>query len=166
MKRLAVAIIVLAVLATFAVAVARGRAERGAPAPAVTEREAALDRRDHAAAVALWPDAYGAAFATRSWPALLAAADASLRIGDVTATRQQAIAKARRLYLHAFFRARAEHSASGMVHATERFVALGDREVAAQCLAAARDVIGRDAAAIARLDAVASRLAVVATTTR
>lgn len=159
MKRLAVAIIVPVVLAIFAVAFARGSAQHAGPGSALTEIEAALDRGDHGAAVAAWHDAYGAALAARSWQGLLAVGDASLRIGGATATRPASIATARQLYLHAFFRARAHHSVSGMVDTAERFAALGDREVAAQCLAAARRVVTQDTAAIARLDAATSRLA-------
>lgn len=159
MKRFAVAIIVPVVLATFAVAFARGSAQHDRRIPALTEVHATLDRGDHSAAIAVWQAAYGAARAAGSWQPLLAAGDASLRIGEATASRPAAIARARQLYLHAFFRARAQHSVSGMLDAAERFATLGDREVAAHCLAAARSVVTQDAAAIARLDAVASRLA-------
>jgi len=137
MKRLAVAVIVAVVLATFAVTFARGSARHSGRGPALTDVHAALDRGDHAAAVAAWPDAYGAALATDSWQPLLGAADAARRIGEATTTRPAAIAKARLLYLHAFFRARAQHSVPGMVEAAERFASLGDHGVAAQCLAAA-----------------------------
>jgi hypothetical protein len=90
--------------------------------------------------------------ATRSWQGLLDA-------GDATASRSSAIPTARSLYLDAFFRARAEHSVIGMVSSAERFAALGDRDVAAQCLAAARRVTTDDSTALARLAEATNRLA-------
>lgn len=159
MKRLTVAIIVLVVLSTAAFAFARGSAQHGGRVAALTEVDAALERGDRSAAIAIWQGAYGAALAAGSWQVLLAVGDASVRIGEATATRAAAIARARLLYRHAFFRAQSERSVSGMVDAAERFATLGDREVAAQCLAAARRIVTQDTGAITRLDAAASRLA-------
>jgi hypothetical protein len=139
---------------------------RALDAPAAVKVDAALDRGDHAAAVAARRDAYGAASAARSWQALLAVGDASLRIGDAMATQPAAVARARFLYLHAFLRARSQHAVSGMVDAAERVASLGDHEVAAQCLAAARSVVAHDDSVIARLDAVAGRLAAVTVAAR
>lgn len=100
----------------------------------------ALARRDVSAAVWAWHDAYVAAQASRNWEALVEVADAHLRIGEAAGLRKRSEPKARELYLAAFFRAREARALEGIVRATEAFAALGDRDVAEQCLRTAANL--------------------------
>jgi hypothetical protein len=88
-------------------------------------------------AVRSWHDAYVAVQPVRSWEGFIEVGDAYRRIGDVARTRATSAPKARELYLTAFFRARRAGSLDGMLRAAESFAALGDRDVAEQCLHAA-----------------------------
>ncbi len=58
--------------------------------------------------------------------------DATLRVGEVSGYRKVSEAKARRLYLQAFIRARQQGSIDGLLRTAQAFSALGDREVADQ----------------------------------
>ena len=66
---------------------------------------------------------------TTSWQVLLDTGDRALARGDAPS--------ARRAYMTALFRARGEHSVSGVLGAAEGFKALGDREVVERALAMA-----------------------------
>lgn len=94
----------------------------------------ALARRDVSAAVRAWHSASVAVQTSRSWEGWLEAGDAYLRIGEVSGFRKASEPKARQFYLEAFFRARAQRALDGVLRAAEAFAALGDREVAEQCL--------------------------------
>ncbi len=79
-------------------------------------------------------NAYTAALDSRGWDGLVAAGEAYLRMGEATGFRTVARGKARQAYLSAFFRARSQGSLEGVVRSAEAFTALGDRQVAAECL--------------------------------
>src|SRR6185436_12295312 len=66
--------------------------------------------------VRAWRQAYSAAL---SHPA-------SLRLGVFPGLARGAVARARETYWIAFFRARQQHSLTGILHAAEAFSALGD----------------------------------------
>lgn len=106
------------------------------------DAERALAQQDLMAARQAWHRAYGAALASRRWEGLLDVGSASLRMTDVTGGPEASLATARRLYLDAFFRARAERSLEGVLRAAEGFAALGDGEVVAQCLRVAERMAG------------------------
>jgi hypothetical protein len=96
--------------------------------------DAAMAERDVSGAVRIWHEAHGAARRSGTWDALIEVADASLRIGELAAARDGARARARDLYLHALFRARAQGSLDGVLRVTEAFAALGDADVVSQGL--------------------------------
>jgi hypothetical protein len=113
-------------------------------APQVRALDDALGRKDAAAAARAWHGARQAAIASRRWEALLDTGDATLRLAEVPAWRPTATARARELYLSAFFRAREERSVQGMQRSADAFARLGDTQVAEQCLRAARDLPAPD----------------------
>ena len=119
--------------------------------------DAALAAKNVSAAVMAWRDAYGAALATREWEAMLAVGQTSLRIDQVAGDRAEFEPKARQSYLAALFRARQQGSLDGVLHATEAFATLGDRDVVEQGLRIARQVAGRDHVAQARVRGFAER---------
>jgi hypothetical protein len=65
---------------------------------------------------------------------LAAVGDAALRVADAAGQRSAGASRARDLYMAALIRARAERSAEGVLLLADAFDALGDREVAEQCL--------------------------------
>lgn len=111
-----------------------------------------LENKDIQTAEFEWHRAYLAALGARRWEGKADVGDAALRIGEVTGSLKISQAKARRLFLAAFFLAREQGSVEGVLRASQAFIALGDREVAAQCLRTARDLATRkgDAEAIRR----------------
>lgn len=92
----------------------------------------ALAEENVSGAVMAWHDAYGAAFGSREWDAMVAVGDASLRIGETAGMRSGFEARARRSYLSALFRARQQGSLEGVLRSTEAFAGLGDRDVVEQ----------------------------------
>ena len=98
----------------------------------------ALAARDINRAEQAAHDAYTTALGSRGWDGLIATGDRYLRIGEATRLQSVARAKARQAYLAAFFRARAQGSLDGVMQSAEAFAALGDRQVAAQCLKTAQ----------------------------
>ncbi|MBI4240386.1 MAG: hypothetical protein HY613_01610 [Candidatus Rokubacteria bacterium] len=100
--------------------------------------EEALGQQNVSAAVRAWHDAYVAGLGSRGWEGLVEVADAYLRIGEVPGFRKASEAKARQIYLTAFFRARQQGSLDGVLRTAEAFAALGDREVAEQALSLAQ----------------------------
>jgi hypothetical protein len=79
-----------------------------------------------------WREAYGDAFRSGSWEALLGVGDAAMRIELTAGPRSGYRAEARRVYLAALLRARGQGSAAGAQRAAEAFDALGDHEMARQ----------------------------------
>lgn len=116
-----------------------GQAPAGPPEPhgargAVLRRiDEALTQKNVSAAEQARHEAYAVALKSRSWEAMMAAGEASLRIGEVTGLRAVSEARARQAFLSAFFRARNQKSVDGLLRAAEAFAALGDWEVASQC---------------------------------
>lgn len=124
--------------------------------------DAALARGDISRAVRAWHDGYVTALASRRWESLIDVGGAYLRLGEITRMRKASEPKARQLYLAAFFRARQAGSIEGVLRAAESFAALGDRDVAEQCLRAADRLAGnvpRDADVRARMEAARGRVA-------
>ncbi|MBM4443168.1 MAG: hypothetical protein FJ027_22375 [Candidatus Rokubacteria bacterium] len=105
------------------------------------EREAPWMHRlaalDHALAERLlsrafyeWHEAHADAFRSGRWAALVAVGDAALRIDAVAGVVAGFRADARRVYLAALVRARAERSAEGAGRVAEAFTRLGDTQLA------------------------------------
>lgn len=105
--------------------------------------------------------AYLAALASRKWEGMMAVGDAARRVGEAAGAPKDTLPRARRAYLTAVLRARAEASLEGVLRAAEAFAALGDRTVAEQSLRVAHELAQRhqDAAALARVHVLANRLA-------
>ena len=101
----------------------------------------ALTARDISHAEVAAHDAYTSALVSHGWDGLIAAGDAYRRIADVSGFQSADRAKARQAYLSAFFRARNEKSVDGVARSAQAFTELGDRQVAAQCLRAARRLV-------------------------
>jgi len=122
----------------------------------------ALARNDVNGATHAWHEAYLTAVSSRGWEGMVAVGDASLRIGEVTGSRQATEGKARWLYLVALFRARQHNSLDGVLRAAEAFAALGDREDAYRSLQLAKSLAAQlpYTQARARVHAVAERLGV------
>jgi hypothetical protein len=119
--------------------------------------DSALARQDVIAASHALQTAYQAALASRRWQGMVAYGDAALRVAELTGTRQPGIEQARRAYLLALYRARAERSLDGALAATQSFMWLGDREVAQGCLSVARR-LARNSADRARVREIAARV--------
>lgn len=96
--------------------------------------DVALAQKDVSTAEQAWHQAYGEALGSRSWKGMIDVGDASLRIGRVANGAQTSVAKSRRLYTIALFRARAQGSLDGVLRTAEAYAALGDQEVVAVCI--------------------------------
>lgn len=114
--------------------------------------EEALAANDAKAASWAFQEAYRLALGSRRWEGMADVGDASLRIGNSV--------KARIAYLTAGVRARTAHSSVGALRTAEGFAALGDHEAATRWIAVAGDLAGPDPTAMARVNAVAERVAV------
>jgi len=123
----------------------------------------ALAQRDVTAAESAWHDAYTAARGTRErWDGPLEVGNAYLRIGHLAKGRKIVEPTARKLYLTALLRARRLSSLDGVLKTAETFAALGDREVAEECMAVAI-TLGRRSSerhALERVQFARTRLAV------
>ena len=96
----------------------------------------ALAQRDVTAAESAWHDAYTAARGTRERSdGPLEVGNAYLRIGHLAKGRKIVEPTARKLYLTALLRARRLSSLDGVLKTAETFAALGDREMAEECMA-------------------------------
>lgn len=124
---------------------------------ALHRAEAALEQGDTVTALSSWREAHAAAVRSGQWEGMIAVGDASRRLAEKGASRPDGLARARRAYLTALFRARREHSVEGSLRAADAFGALGDRDVLAQALRIAEQQAGRDPARRARVRAVAER---------
>jgi hypothetical protein len=102
--------------------------------------EQAMAAGNFATAELLWREAYAAALKSRHWEGVVAAADTYRALGARAGFRGAAVARARKAYLTALFRARSEGSLAGVLITAERFAELGDREVVEQCIRVARKV--------------------------
>lgn len=156
-----VVLVVATIAAALEVTAARGSVRAPKPRAAwlapLEAMDQAIEHGDITAAETARHEAYQAAIGSRRWEALLDVGDAVLRIGEATGTRKALEPEARRLYLAALFRARAERSLDGVLRATERFARLGDRDVVEQGLHIARGLAGSDPEALARVRSLSER---------
>lgn len=102
--------------------------------------EEALARQDFPAAEAAWRQAYVAALRSQRWEELIEAGDLCLEIGEAGGNPRAAEPPARRAYLQAVMRARAQGSVDGLLRAAEAFARLGDTEATKQSLRMAESV--------------------------
>ena len=77
-----------------------------------------------------WHEAHNEAFRSGRWEALVAVGDAALRIDAVAGQAAGFRADARRVFLAALVRARAESSLAGVRRIAEGFARLGDQPLA------------------------------------
>ena len=117
----------------------------------------AVHRGDLATARATWDDAYRSLRRTLDWQGMAALGDAALEAASAFGARQPWDADARRAYLGALFRARAEASLDGVLRATDAFATLGDRDIAEEGLRTAELVALRAGTAEARHRVLAHR---------
>lgn len=110
----------------------------------------ALAKRNIGVAELALHRAYLAALGSRGWEGMVEVGDAALRIAAAVGARNVYEPKARQAYLLGFFRARQQGSVDGLLHTAEAFAALGDRDVAAQCIRTAEQVAERTRDAQAR----------------
>jgi hypothetical protein len=134
----------------------------GSPEP-WTEPLARLDRalveRSYRAALGAAQEAYEAGMSSGRWEGLVLAGHAYRRLGDATELRRSFDARARQVYLAALARARAERSVPGVVQVADAFLALGDTEVATQCIRIAERLAGPDREAQELVRGAAGRVA-------
>jgi hypothetical protein len=97
-----------------------------------------------------WRHAYGLAIRSRQWPALLAAGDGALRIGDRVLVKRPYRARAADAWRNALFLARAQQSVDGVLQVAEDFARLGDAEGVTQVLRIADGLAATDASGEAR----------------
>jgi hypothetical protein len=100
----------------------------------------ALGEKNPSRAISEWREAYGEAFRSGQWEALVAVGDAALRVDAAAGPRAGFHAEARRAYLAALMRARAQRSAAGAARIAEAFARLGDREMAELAMRIAADL--------------------------
>lgn len=147
------------------IATGRGRlpqddaGERARRAALVSVNEA-LARGDAAASLRAWQQAYEAARMNRGWRGLVEVGDAGVRIEAEMKGAAATAPRARKVYLAALNRARAERSVDGAVRVAEGFSQLGDREVTERVLgiAASLAVHSHDASAPMRVEIARERL--------
>lgn len=87
-----------------------------------------------------WHEAHAEAFRKGCWQALLAVGNAAARIDAAVGSAVGFRADARRVYLAALVRARAEQSAAGVRQIAAAFTRLGDHELAERAYRAAQDL--------------------------
>lgn len=158
MRRLMLALMILMLSLVDAVAqgAPAGPAVEGQWVPHIRSVDEALAAKNVSAAERAWYQACTAALGSQTWESMIAVGDAALRVGELEQARGAAVARARRAYLNALFRARHVESLDGVLRAAGAFAALGDRGIVAQCLHVARG-LARDAAASARIRAFEER---------
>jgi hypothetical protein len=149
-------------LATLIVALTGAGTVAGSPEPwaePLARLDRALAERSYRAALAAAQDAYEAGMTSGRWEGLVLAGHAHRRLGDATELRRSFDTKARHIYLAALSRARAERSLPGVLQVADAFLALGDTEVAAQCVRVAERLAGQDRTAQELVRVTAGRLA-------
>jgi hypothetical protein len=87
-----------------------------------------------------WHEAHGEAFRSGRWEALAAVGDAATRIDAAAGSAVGFRADARRVYLAALVKARAEHSAVGVRRVAEALSKLGDDALAAHARRVAQEL--------------------------
>jgi hypothetical protein len=111
--------------------------------PAIERLDEALARQDLSRAELIWHEAHGQALRSRRWEGLIEVGDAYLRIGSAARGLSAARPTARRLYLAALMRARAEQSVDGALRTAEAFASLRDGAVVELCLRVAEEIATR-----------------------
>ena len=129
--------------------------------PLIAKMNRALSRGDVVNAQRAWSTAEVAAVASLTWEALVEVGDATRQIGDAAGARAVTTPWARRSYLTAFARAQRQGSLDGMLRSAEAFAALGDRDLARQCLRGAEQLSRqtRDSQALERVRSYERRIA-------
>jgi hypothetical protein len=117
---------------------------------ALETMDRALAAGDISGAEMAWRDAYGLAIRSRQWPALLAAGDGALRIGDRVLLKRPYRARAAEAWRTALFLARAQQSVDGVLQVAEAFARLGDAEGVTQVLRIADGLAATDPSGEAR----------------
>ena len=112
---------------------------------ALETMDRALAAGDISGAEMAWRNAYGHALRSRQWPALLAAGDGALRIGDRVLVKRPYRARAADAWRTALFLARAQQSVDGVLQVAEDFARLGDTEGVVQVLHIADSLAATDA---------------------
>lgn len=144
-----------ALLAALEVTLARAGGPAAKPdAPWLTplgDMDRALASGDLVSAATSRHRAHLVALGRRRWEGFLAVGDAALRLGVASGDRRAMELEARRAYLSALSRARAQRSLDGVLRATESFAHLGDRDVVERGLRIAHDLAGSDGDAQARV---------------
>jgi hypothetical protein len=87
-----------------------------------------------------WHEAYGQAFRSGRWEALVAVGDAAARIDAAAGASAGFRADARRVYMAALVLARAEQCGAGVRRIAEALALLGDHALAAHARRAAEDL--------------------------
>ena len=139
--------VALAILVLLAAAPQRAISDSPASAWAIQEQavDEALVRGDLHGALRAWRAGYGAALRSRTWVGLIEMGDAVLRIEAEGGLPDSARPAARRAYLEALVRAKAERSVRGALRAGAAFDDLGDGEVAERCVRIAEGLARRQA---------------------
>jgi hypothetical protein len=114
---------------------------------------------DTKTAVAVWREAYAASMRSGHWRDLIDVGDAAILIGDVQDFPETAAGAARRSFLTALYRAKAQRSVEGVLRAAEGFASLGDGAAVQNCVAIANRVADTDAASRAQVQAFTERFA-------
>ncbi len=122
------------------------------------EVDDALAAKNSSAALAALHVAYLTALGSRGWEGMIAVGNAALRVGEAMSDRRRFAAKARLAYRSALFRARHLRSLEGVLQAGDAFNALGDANVAQQCLEVARGLTAGDPEREARVQAFEEQL--------
>jgi hypothetical protein len=98
----------------------------------VVQVKQALAAGNLSAAAQRWTDAYGLAVRMRRWEPMAVTGDLAMELSRRDPVAEAFRADARRAYLSALFRARAERSAEGAMRIVASFRTSGDTELVAQ----------------------------------
>ena len=98
----------------------------------VARVDAAIERSNLSVAIYEWREAYGAAVRTKHSEPLIAVAQRATRLAELGAGSGYFRGEARRIYMDAAFRARAERSPQVIFGIAEAFDKLGDTQRASQ----------------------------------
>jgi hypothetical protein len=120
----------------------------------------ALSEGDVPGAERAWDEAYRLALATSDPYAVIEVGRAYLAIGEAVYDRPMAAARARRIFLSAFFLGRGLRNVRAVAEAAEALAALGDHDLAARGFRIAVTLAqrGRDAGAVDRITAQRDRV--------
>jgi hypothetical protein len=125
---------------------------------ALAAMDEALARNDLPAAAQAWRQARELAVRSRGWRAPAQTADAELRFAMATDRVRESSPTARELFLIALFRARAEGSVEGALHAADGFARLGDRDAALLAVRIAEQTAARTGEGADRVRVAAERI--------